>query len=199
VDVAGDDLLAGAALAGEEDGRIRGRDLLGELQHRLHRGVAADDALALLGDGFEHGGDERRVGRQREVFLGPGADRADGGVGVGADAAGDDRHMHALGLEAGDEPRDVEAHVGHHEIAALPGAKRGQRRVDGLGMGDAGAARKRDLAGGGDVAFEGADDEETHCKNPYERSAVFTISVIVMPSRSSTMTTSPRATSRLLT
>ena len=83
-------------------------------------------------------------------------------LGVGADAAGDDRDVDALLLQALDHPRDVELDVHHQEIGALARAQRAERLLDVVGMGDRGAARQRDLAGGADLAFERAEDEETH-------------------------------------
>jgi hypothetical protein len=42
-----DELFSGAALAGDEDGRVRLRDLADGLVHLLHRRGVADDALGL--------------------------------------------------------------------------------------------------------------------------------------------------------
>ena len=41
----GDQLLAGAALAGEQHGRVGGRDARNEAEHRLHRRALADEAV----------------------------------------------------------------------------------------------------------------------------------------------------------
>ena len=77
-----------------------------------------------------------------------------------------------------------------------------QRLLDRRRMGDFGPAVHRDLGGRADLALQAADNEKTHgyvplC--PYEPEPALMISVMVTPSRSSTSTTSPRATSRSLT
>ena len=58
----------------------------------------------------------------------------------------------------------------------------------------AAAAADRDFRGGAELAVQFADDEQSHQDCP-----PLMISVMVTPRRSSTRTTSPRATSRLLT
>ena len=50
----------------------------------------------------------------------------------------------------------------HDQIGALAAAQSVQRLVDVVGVGDLGAALHGDLAGGGDVAFQGADNQKTH-------------------------------------
>ncbi len=162
MDEAGQHLLAGAAFAGDENAGIGRRHLLGEPHDALHRHVAEEQGVAFLRHRLEHGGDHLGVGRQRQIFLGAGPDGADRGGGIGADAAGDDRDVDALLTQAVDHPRDVELHVHHEEIGALARAQRDERLFDVVDMGDGGAARERDLAGGADIAFEGSEDEETH-------------------------------------
>src|SRR5579883_21578 len=205
VDEAGENLLAGAAFAGEKNACLRRRHLLGEAQRLFHRRVLPDERARFLGDGFEHGGDERGVGRQGNVFLRSRLDGAHRRLGIGADAAGDHRDDDALLPQALDHAADIELHIHHDEVGALSRAQRRERRLDVADMRDLGATCERYLARRADVALEGAEDEETHRAlirseemRRQDRSAL-TISVMVTPSRSSTTTTSPRATRRLLT
>ncbi len=100
--------LAGAAFAGDQHRGIGGRDLLRELDDLRHRIVAIDHLAQVGGDGGEHRRDHLGVGRQRDVFLGAGADGGHGRVGVIGDAAGDDRNVDVLGFEPRDEVADVE-------------------------------------------------------------------------------------------
>ena len=69
VHVTGQHFLAGAALAGDQDRRLRARDLLGELDDALHGLVAPHERAAVGGDRLEHRGNEVGVGRQRDVFA----------------------------------------------------------------------------------------------------------------------------------
>ncbi len=194
VDVARQHLLAGAALAGDQDRGVGGRDLVGELDDGLHRLVLEDELVALVGDGGEHGCDQLGVGRQRQVFLGAGADRVDGAARIGADATGHDRRADALAGQPAHQQADVERDVAEDEVGAVAAAQRRQALLDVERVDDLGAARHRDLGGRADLALQAADDEETHQDCP-----ALMISVMVTPSRSSTRTTSPRATSRSLT
>ena len=123
VDVARQHFLAGAALAGDQDRGIARRDLVGERDHRAHRLVFEDQLVAFVGDGGEHGGDQLGVGRQRQVFLGAGADRVDGAARIGADAAGDDRGADALGDERAHQLADVERDIAEHEVGAAAAAQ----------------------------------------------------------------------------
>ena len=123
MDIARQHLLAGAAFAGDEDRRLGARDLLGELNDFRHRIVLPDHLAGVVGDGGEHGRDQLRIGRQRDVFLGAGMDRGDGGAGVGGDAAGDDRHVDVLGLHPHHEVADVETDIDQQEVGALAAAQ----------------------------------------------------------------------------
>ncbi|MDF9863524.1 hypothetical protein M2437_002506 [Methylorubrum pseudosasae] len=52
VDVAGQHLLAGAALAGDEHGGFRAGDLLGEPHHALHGRIAPDETAGVRRHGL---------------------------------------------------------------------------------------------------------------------------------------------------
>ena len=135
VDVARQHLLAGAGFAGDQHGGVGGRDLLGELDHLRHRLVAVDQLARVVGDRRQHRRDQLRIGRQRDVFLGAGVDRGDRGARVVGDAAGDDRHMDVLGLQADDERADVDCDVDHEQVGAAAGAQHAQRLLGGLRRG----------------------------------------------------------------
>ena len=134
-------------------------------------------------------------------------DGGDRGAGVGGGAAGDDRRVDVLGFEPVHELADVDRDIDHQQIGAAAGAQHGERLGDVGGVGDRGALIHRDLGRGGELAVERADDQEPHglfllpgwpLARITSRSALM-ISVMVTPSFSSTSTTSPRATRRLLT
>src|SRR5690606_8199341 len=127
----------------------------------------------------------------------------------GADAAGDNRHVDALGLVGGDQAGDVEVVVDHQQVGALAAAQGLGRLVASLDMTDLGAVRHRHFHSRRQLSAEPSDHQEPHGSSPLRPlrfaspqaplSSVLMISVMVTPSRSSTTTTSPRATSRLLT
>ena len=71
VHVAGDDLLADAALAGDQDGGLGPGDLVGQAHHALHGLVAEDDARGVARNRLQHGRDHLRIGRQGDVFRAP--------------------------------------------------------------------------------------------------------------------------------
>ena len=139
-------------------------------------------------------------------------DRGDRGAGVVGDAAGDDRHVDVFGFEPHHQVADVEGDVDQQQVGALAAAQHGHRLFDRFGVGHRSAVVHRDLGGGRELALQCANDEKPHVyllsvcsrlagayrQNCQLRSALM-ISVMVTPSLSSTSTTSPRATRRLLT
>ena len=150
--------LAGAALAGDQHGGVGAGDLLGELDHVRHGVVAVDHFAPVVGDRRQHRRDQLRIGRQRDVLLGAGMDGGNGGARVIGDAAGHHRRVDAFGIEPRDQVADVERDVHHDEVGAAAGAQHGERLVDAVRMGDGGALVHRDLARGGELASERADD-----------------------------------------
>ena len=199
------DFLAGAGIAGDQHRGVAGGDLLRQLDHARHGVVAVDQFAPVVGDGGQHRGDQFGVGRQRDIFLGAGLNGRDRGARIGGGAAGDDRRMNVLGFEASDQIADVDGDVDHQEVGAASGAQHRERLGDIRGMGDQRALVHRELGRGGELAVERADDQKAHLVIPsslsaanYDLSALI-ISVMVTPSLSSTRTTSPRATRRLLT
>ena len=161
VDVAGQHLLAGAALARDEDRGVRARDLIGELDHPLHGGVAPHEGAAVGGHRLDHRGDQLRVGREWDVFLGAGLDGGHRRLGVRGDAAGHDGRADALGRQRRDEFTDGEADIDHDEVGAL-GAQHGEALLDAVRLGHGGAAAHGDLRGGDELAVEPSDHQEPH-------------------------------------
>jgi hypothetical protein len=202
VHVTRQDFLAGAGIAGDQHRRLARRHLLGELDHARHGVVAVDQFARIVGDRGQHRRDQLRIGRQRDVLLGAGMNRGDRGARVGRGAASHDRHMNVLGFEPAHQFANGDGDVHHQQIGAAAGAQHGQPLRDVGGVSDGRALLHGELGRGGELAAERADDEEPHGLflpgARYERSALM-ISVIVTPSFSSTSTTSPRATRRLLT
>ena len=131
-------------------------------------------------------------------------DRRDGGARIGAHAAGDDRHDDVLGFEPRHQIADVDRDLDQQQVRAAPGAQHAQRHVGAVGVGDVGALVHRDLGRDGELALQRSDDQEAHVLKSFSRGrghqvrSALMISVMVTPSFSSTSTTSPRATSRLL-
>jgi hypothetical protein len=133
VDRAGDDLLARAALAGDDDARVRGRDLLDELGDPLHRGAGADHVrarregreappeqldlahrLLLLERALEHDAEPRHLERLLDEVVGPFLDGLDRVLDRAAPGEEHDRAVGQLGAQRAQEPEPV--HPRHHEI-----------------------------------------------------------------------------------
>ena len=131
-----------------------------------HALVAVDQLARVVGDSGEHRRDQLGIGRQRDVLLGAGMDGGDRGARVVAHPAGDDRHREALGREAEHQVADVQRDVDHQEVGAAAAAQHGERLLDGLGVGDAGTLRHRELGRGGELASQASDDQEAHGSGP---------------------------------
>ncbi len=197
-------LLAGAGLAGDQHRGIARRDLLREPDHLRHRVVAIDEVAVIVGDRRKHGGDQFGIGRQRDVFFRARMDRGHGRARVGRGAAGDHRHGDVLGFEPRDQIADVDRDLDHQQVGAAAGAQHAQRHLGAIGMRDGRALFHGEFGGERELPAQRSDDQEAHRLRSFSvsesgqvRSALI-ISVMVTPSFSSTSTTSPRATSRLL-
>ena len=196
VDVPGQDFLAGAALAGDEDAGLGRRDLFGAADGGEHGRVAGNERMTLAGGRLEDGGDQLGLGRQRQELAGAAGDGGRGLLRPGVDAAGDHGHGDTLGRHGADQHVDVVRQLDQHEVHMGVRAEAGEGAAVVVGLAELGAARDGDAGRLAQFAAEGAQDEDVH----QEDLSPFTISVIVTPRRtSSTMTTSPRATRRLLT
>ena len=159
VDVAGEDFLARSGVARDQDAGVASGNPVGQSKHLRGARIGEDQRVGFLGHGLEDRSDEFGIGRQRDVFLGARLDGAHRRLGVGADTVGDDRNADALVLERFDESRDVEFHVDHDEIGALPRPRefKGGARV--RRMADLGAMIEGDLAGRSNLTVHRSDDE----------------------------------------
>ncbi len=162
VNVPGQNLFAGTGLAADQHGGIGPRDLLGAFDGGVHDFVTHDHGVGFAGRGLEDGGDQIGIGRQREEFARTGVNGADGGVGVVAGAAGDDRHRHAFGGERGDDGADVVRDVAQHQIDVRVGAQADQCAVGIIRLIEPGAAADGDPGRLAQVTGEGADDQDFH-------------------------------------
>ena len=135
VDGPGDELFAGAALAGDEHGGVAGRNLPDEFEHPLHRLAAADDAKLvifrlqerLVGDDLFHiarrlegVGDQlldfHRVERLEQIIICAQLHRLDGGLGGAVGGHQDDQQLGVGGAEAAQGFESVQtAHADVHE------------------------------------------------------------------------------------
>ena len=136
-----------------------------------HGFVAVDQLAPVVGDGGEHRGDQFRVGRQRDVFLGPGVNRGDRRARVGGDAASNDRRMDVLGFERSDEIANGDGDVDHQEIGAAARSEDSERLGDIRRVGNGCALVHRELGRGRKLAVERADDQKPHDVIPSSLSA----------------------------
>ena len=104
---------------GDQDAGFGRRDLVGHLDQIAHARVGIDDVARFFGNGLKDRRDQFRVRRHGYVFLGPGLDRADRGLAVGADAAGDDGQNDPLAFQRRHQPGDVGLNVDHDQVGAL--------------------------------------------------------------------------------
>ena len=144
MDVARQHLLAGARLAGDQHRGLRRGHLLGAVHRGLHGGIAHHHRVAFAGGGFQDGGDQVGIGRQRQEFARAVADRLRRGLRIVAGAAGDDRHRDALGGERAHHRADVVRQVAQHQIDARIGAQPRQRGVRVVRLVELRPARDRD-------------------------------------------------------
>ena len=113
-----------------------------------------------------------------------------------------------------DQVGDVELDVDHHQIGAFARAQGLEPLIDGIGVSHLRAPLHRHFGGGRQLSVQRADDQQSHIPAPVTSSPAvccpplqlvsqprsdLMISVMVTPRRSSTITTSPRATRRLFT
>ncbi len=71
-----------------------------------------------------------------------------------------------LGLVGGDQARDVERVLDHHQVRALPGPQRVGRRFVGLDVRDLGPGVHRHLHGDRELSVQFSDDQEAHRSSP---------------------------------
>ncbi|KAL0572099.1 hypothetical protein ABG067_009295, partial [Albugo candida] len=100
--------LARAPLATDQHRRAR-------LGHRKRIGRRADERRILAdqldahigGGGEDHRGDQRAIGRQRQIIARARADRGDRALGRGIDPAGNDGRQDPLGAQPREKPGDI--------------------------------------------------------------------------------------------
>ena len=155
--------------AGDQDRGVARRDLQRQFHDARHGVVAVDQLPRIVGDGGKGGGDQLRVGRQRDVFLGAGMDRGDRRAGVGGRAAGDDRGVDVLGFECSHQFPDGDGDVDHKQVRAAPGAQGGKRLGDIRRVRDRRALVHRQLGRDGELAAERTNDQEPHVLIPSSR------------------------------
>ena len=166
MDMARHDLLAGPAFSRDEHGRIRARDLLDELDHLLHGGIPVDEGARIGCDRLQDGGDQLRVGRQRDVFLGAGLDGRDRRGRVRARAAGHHGRADPLRFERGHELAHRKRNLDHDEVRAA-GAQNGETLGEAVRVADRDPAIHRDLRGGDELTAQSSHDEEAHSAVPW--------------------------------
>ncbi len=166
------------------------------MDSRLHDRISHDHRMRLARRCFQYRGDQVGIRRQRQKFALTVADRLRRGVGIVAGAARHHRHGHALGGERTHHRAYIVHDVAQHQIDPRIGTQARQGSVRVIGLVQLRAMRHGDPPGLANLASKRSDDQDPH---QFDLSAL-TISVIVTPRRlSSTITTSPRATRRLLT
>ena len=116
----------------------------------------------IVGDRREHGRDQLRIGRQRDVFFRARMDRGDRRARVGRHAARDHRHGDVLGLEPRDQIADVDRDLDHQQVGAAAGAQHAQRHLGVVRVGDARALVHGELGGERELAAQRSDDQEAH-------------------------------------
>ena len=153
MDIARQHFLAGAGFSGDHHGGVGARDLLRQLDDLAHGLVAIDEVAGIVGDSGEHRGDQLRIGRQRDVFLGAGMNRGDRSPGVVGDAAGHDRHVDVFGFKPHHQVADVEGDVDQHQVGALAAAQHRHRLFGRLGVGHRSTIIHGDLGGRRELAL----------------------------------------------
>ena len=148
--------------AADQHRGVGARHLLGATDGASITWSRTISAWDFAGRGLQDRGDQIRIGRQRQEFARAGLDGADGGLGVVAGAAGDDRHGHALGRQSGDDGADVVGDVAQHEIDVRIGSQPDQCAVGIVRLIELRAAADGDPGRLTQVAGERTDDQDFH-------------------------------------
>ena len=162
MDVARQHLLAGARFTHDQHRGIGGRDLFGAAHGFLHGGVAHDHRVGLAGGGFQDGGDQIGIGRQRQELARALANGACCRLRVVAGAAGDNRHRDAFGGERAHHRAHVVRQIAQHEVDASVRAQARQAGIGVIRLVELRAARDRDPRGLAEFASQRADDQNAH-------------------------------------
>src|ERR1051326_2679858 len=166
VNVAREDFFTGSRFAGDQDGSIRRRDLIGHGDDGRGGFVFENQLMGFVRHGGQYSGNQLRIGRQRHVFLGARADRIDGAARIRADAASDDRRADVLGSKRADQSGNVEADIAHDKIGSAAGTQFRKGLVNSYRVRDLGALIERDLGCRADLSAETAYDQKPHSFSP---------------------------------
>ena len=164
VHMAGNDFLACAGFAGDQDRSIGRCHLFRQLHHGGHGFIAVDQVAALFRHGRQNRRNHVRIRRQRDIFLGAGPDGGHSCAGIRIRPAGNDRHMNALVRKPCNQRADVQLHLDHQQIGATAGAQHPQRPFDVIRMGDLSAALHRDFRGCRKLAAKRPNNQQAHLR-----------------------------------
>ena len=197
MDVPRDDLLAGARLAADQHRGVGTRNLFGTPDGRQHHRVARDHRVTFSGRRLQHRRDQFRVRRQWQEVLRTIPHSPQRLLGPALQPACNDGDGDPFVSQRPHEAADVLADLAQHKLNTCVATEIDQASHDVVRLIKTRATGRGDHGRLAELAGQRPDDQDTHCQRP--RSAL-TISVIVTPSLlSATITTSPRATRRLLT
>ena len=121
-----------------------------------------DDRTRFLGNRSEDGANQLRIGWQRQELARSGADRRHCRPRIRSYTAGHHWHTDPLGTEGCGQRRHVECRVNQHQLNPLTGTQHPERRGQPVRMDHLGATAHGNLACGGDLTSEVADDQEAH-------------------------------------
>ena len=162
VQMARQDLLAGAGFAADQHRRFGLRHLLGAPDGGGHSRIAHDQRVGFAGGGLQDGRDQVGVGRQRQEFARAGADRAQRGFGVAlVPQATTGTAMRSAASARTTAPTSWRQ-IAQHEIHARIGAQVGQRGLGVVRLVELRAAGDGEASGLAELAGQRADDQDAH-------------------------------------
>ena len=141
MNIAGNDFLAGAAFAGDQDGGFGARDLIGQADDRLHGRIVDYHRPVIVGDSGQHGRDHLGVWWQRNEFFGTSSDRGSRPVGIWVHSAGDNWRANTFGLIGRNQRGDIQVVIHQQQVSTLAGAQCVSGSRNGLDMADLCAGR----------------------------------------------------------
>ena len=157
--MAGNHFLTRAGFAGNQNGGLGRRHLLGQLDHRGHRLVAIDQVAALLCDGLQGPPRSSPDPAAAEYIPWRPARIADtaawASVSTPQATTGTwTRSFWSFRIS----PGNVEMHLDHQKVGAPAGSEYLQGSLDIVGMGDLSAALHRDLRSRRQLTAKGSDN-----------------------------------------
>ena len=165
-------LLPSARFTHDQHRGVGRGDLFGAVDGFLHGRVAHDHRVGLAGGRLQDGGDQVRIGRQRQELARSLANGAGSRLCVVAGAAGDNRHRDAFGSERAHHRAHVVRQIAQHEIDAPVRAQARQAGIGVIRLVELRAARDRDARCLTEFASQRANDQNTHrrCLTSSDRS-----------------------------